>query len=253
MKRLKKLISFILVFGLMLGILVIPSVDVQAASTPSAPKAIRIRTDMCYRNDAITVTLANGGDYIGDLKTSSKDLIAKVTWINTSTDNAGESYISVYSAKEGKYKVTFNVYNKKGKKLKAFSVKVYVSNTDAIKSMTYGGKKVECSEFSNLMTKKSGKFSVKLNKGYKLKKIQVTTYNKKGKAIKKTIKNNSTLTLGKYRGYDDSENTSDDGSYYSHFYYSDMFATTDIILTITDTYTQKDTESYITLFREEGN
>ena len=37
-----------------------------------------------------------------------------------------------------------------------------------------------------------------LNKGYTLKKITVTTYNKAGKEVVKTMKNNSTLKLGEY-------------------------------------------------------
>jgi hypothetical protein len=173
-----------------------------------------------------------------------------VTNISTSTDDAGHSDISLYSTKEGSYKVTFNVYNKAGKKLKAFSVKVYVSNSDPIKSITYGSKNVAVSEFSNLMTKESGKFSVKLNKGYKLKKIQVTTYNKKGEAVRKTIKNNKKLTLGKYLSLNDTEYTSEDGSYYSRSYYTDLFAATELVITIVDPYTKNDIEVYLTLFRE---
>ena len=37
-----------------------------------------------------------------------------------------------------------------------------------------------------------------MNKGYTLKKITVTTYNKAGKEVVKTMKNNSTLKLGEY-------------------------------------------------------
>ena len=94
-----------------------------------------------------------------------------------------------------------------------------------------------------LTSKKSGKLSVKMNKGYTLKKITVTTYNKAGKEVVKTMKNNSTLKLGEYAYIFDNSYSS--GRNYS----TSLAARTKITITYIDKYTKQECESIYSISR----
>ena len=75
-----------------------------------------------------------------------------------------------------------------------------------------------------------------MNKGYKLKKIVVETYDKNGKRVTKTVKNNSVIKLGKYPYlYESGDKT---GDYYSMS--TSMTAETAIYIYYLDKYTQEE-------------
>ena len=78
-----------------------------------------------------------------------------------------------------------------------------------------------------------------MNKGYTLKKITVTTYNKAGKEVVKTMKNNSTLKLGEYAYIFDNSYSS--GRNYS----TSLAARTKITITYIDKYTNRNVRVFI--------
>lgn len=89
-------------------------------------------------------------------------------------------------------------------------------------------------------TKKSGKLSIKMASGYKLQKIQIRTYDKDGKEVKKTVKNNKKITLGQYaysysynREYNNTPN-----SFYG-YWYKYLNAPTYIEITYKDKWTKQ--------------
>lgn len=132
-----------------------------------------------------------------------------------------------------------NICDKSGNKLSSGKVTVYVKNDLPVKSVKFAGKEVNYA----LTSKKSGKLSVKMNKGYTLKKITVTTYNKAGKEVVKTMKNNSTLKLGEYAYIFDNSYSS--GRNYS----TSLAARTKITITYIDKYTKQKCESIYSISR----
>ena len=131
-------------------------------------------------DSAISVQLGTNGKNIKNIKTSSKNLKAKVTRLSlSSSSNSG--YVGVYAKKTGKYTVSFDVYNAQNKKIKKFTVKVNVteptfSNNSPFKSVTFNNKEYDYAKA--VYNKNSVKVNVKMNKGYKLKKIEYSTYSK---------------------------------------------------------------------------
>ena len=187
MKLFKQITCAVLTLCLCAGLLLIPSAPVSAATGPSAPKAVDVSYYKNYpmvNDSAISVQLGTNGKNIKNIKTSSKNLKAKVTRLSlSSSSNSG--YVGVYAKKTGKYTVSFDVYNAQNKKIKKFTVKV----------------------------------NVKMNKGYKLKKIEYSTYSKpvaktnssysttySNSEITKKVKNGKSIQLGHY------------GYYYGHDY-----------------------------------
>lgn len=71
--------------------------------------------------------------YIKNIKTSSKNLIAKNThyYTTSSDDTYTDTFASIglYAKKTGKYKVTYNICDKSGNKLSSGKVTVYVKMT----------------------------------------------------------------------------------------------------------------------------
>ncbi len=272
MKLFKQIICTVLTLCLCAGLLLVPSTPVSAAANPSAPKNVDVYyyEDYPQVNDyAISVQLGTTGKNIKNLKTNNKNLKAKVTSLSlSSSQNSG--YIGVYAKKTGTYKVSFDVYNAKNKKVKSLSVKVRVlkptaSNSYPFKSITFDGKAYD---YQNLYTKGSVKINVKMNKGYKLKSIEYRTYGKpkttystsNSKTISnaetaksvKGIKNNMSfkLNLGHYANYSASSYAFESTYYNSEYHYlsTAVLAPTTIVIT----YQTKDKQTrttYYTLYR----
>ncbi|WP_026498124.1 hypothetical protein [Butyrivibrio sp. WCD2001] len=117
-----------------------------------------------------------------------------------SNGSAAAVYIKLTPKRCGTSKVSFAVYNKYGKQTGKIAVKITVrSDGDVFKTFSFGGKsliqkhygdknyinygrKVNSYDY-NLSTKKKGRLVVKANKGYKIVKILVGTY-EKPKSIK---------------------------------------------------------------------
>ena len=245
MKIFKRTASLFLAFCLCAGMLLLQPQSTVSAATTTTPttKVLRIYS-RSQSNSDIHINLPKGKVcYVKNIKTNSKNLIAKNTryYTSTSTDEYTNPYaeIGLYAKKEGTYKVTYNICDKAGKKLSSGKVTVYVKNDLPVKSVKFAGKEVNYA----LTSKKSGKLSVKMNKGYTLKKITVTTYNKAGKEVVKTMKNNSTLKLGEYAYIFD--NSYSNGRNYS----TSLAARTKITITYIDKYTKQECESIYSISR----
>lgn len=224
MKLFKQITCAVLTLCLCAGLLLIPSAPISAATGPSAPKAVDVSYYKNYpmvNDSAISVQLGTNGKNIKNIKTSSKNLKAKVTRLSlSSSSNSG--YVGVYAKKTGKYTVSFDVYNAQNKKIKKFTVKVNVteptfSNNSPFKSVTFDNKEYDYAK--TVYNKNSVKVNVKMNKGYKLKKIEYSTYSKpvaktnssysttySNSEITKKVKNGKSIQLGHY------------GYYYGHDY-----------------------------------
>lgn len=285
MKRLNKWTSALAMLLLIVALFAIPSIDVDAApSAATLKKAVQNRVRiMPYDDytssgsnsstDIIYVPYMSKENRIGNIKVSNKALHAKQTYYYSQTSDLGSGFdykktfpnygcIALYSEREGKYTVSFDVLSKKGgKKLYSKKVTVFVKADEPIKYVKYGGKKVE---YDTVVSKKTGKLSVKMGKGYKLKsirvgKFQITTDENKteeysfgtykrrkldGEAVYSKVKNNKNITLSetamnKYQSISES-NYDDYYSYYS--YISDkILAETIVEITYIDKYTKTPT------------
>lgn len=178
------------------------------------------------------ISLSEEGDRVTNVKSSSSNLLAKKTFERryTSTDTDYEydestyegkyvqktttrysaAYISFFAKKAGKYKVTFDVIDAQGKVkcTKTISVETYKDSVSKpiVKSIKYAGK--EFYEHYPYATKKQGKLSVKLAKGYSLVSIERGVYDAKGNVVYKKIKNNKTLKLATSQKYSYSNSSS---------------------------------------------
>lgn len=260
MKSTKKLSMLLAALFLFTGLLVGSCITASAAA--QVPKKVRIRPGSTY--DSFEMTLSEPGDVIKNIKTSSNDLKAKETAIHISVSSEGETTrntraISLYTAKEGKYTVSFDIMGTNNKKKSSKKVTVYAYSDSPVKEVTLDGE-----HSFGLVSKSSGRLQVVMNSGYKLKKIEIGKYVKKteddGKSIDtemkyKTIKNNAKITLSKvpyeYGHESGSLNPEEnEDSYYQSKYYSKSWSTeiaaeTHIRITYIDKYTkEEDTTSY---------
>ncbi|MCM1233399.1 MAG: hypothetical protein NC489_25055 [Ruminococcus flavefaciens] len=237
MKSKKKFVSGMLVLVMLVGLVAMPQTTYAAgAKARVEKKAVHLQPGS-WRDDLFSVNFAEYGDYITNLKTSSKNLSAKITRINQAEWDTCRANIGIYAAKKGEYTVKFDVKNADDKKVSSHSLKVYVNNDFPIKNISFDGKSMY-----TVSAKKSGKLSVTMNKGYTLKSIQVQTYTKDGKSKQKTVKNNSQITLGKYPYL--SEYGGEANGYYSMS--TSIMAQTIIYVTYKDKYTKENqTDSYV--------
>ncbi len=213
------------------------------------------------------------GVSIGNVKSSSKNLVVKVTYNNNHTNTYGTSKseyngytIGYYAKKKGTYTVSFKVYDKDKKALETVKFKVkakHVYDPD-IKSVKYAGKylykSVDWTKVSEdyespailYTNKKSGKLQVKMGKKCKIKKIEITTYAKNGIKTVKTVKNNKKIKITTAVGGTETYKTD-----YSDYSYdmtrSPLFGQTDIKIYYTrkgKKYTNEDKcdTSYYTIY-----
>lgn len=205
MRILKRITGLVLAVCMAAAIMVVPNTEAYAKAKVSTKNA-DIIVNSSY-SSLIKVTYSKGDAQIKNIKTSSKNLIARQTnqyWRkekNSWSKDAPYGYadIGLYGTKKGTYKLTFDVCNEEGKKRSSHSVKVVVSDDLAVNypimKATFNGK---TDAFWSLSNKSSGKFKVVMNKGYKLKSITMTTYDAKGNNVTKKIKNNKKVKLGQY-------------------------------------------------------
>ena len=168
------------------------------------------------------IYLSNPADSIAKVKSSSKNLIVKVSrtysyeYTNSSYPEWNEKYthnyiISYYAKKKGSYKISFQVLDKDKKVLETKTLKIKATPdayAGAFKSIQYGSQYLSKQRLTTTSTprlprldntlyttKKSGKLKVKMNKGYKLDKIEVTTLSKNGISTTKTVKNKKKIKI----------------------------------------------------------
>lgn len=140
-----------------------------------------------------------GGTYYWDAITDKKVYISSAD--AAPNGSYGRYRIRLYANKAGTSTVSYKVYDYTGAKKKTVKIKVTAKEIAPFASVTFGGKSVLIdqtkgatnsnfySESKNVLgdmvytTKKSGKFRIKMNKGYKLMKVITGTQN--GYEIKK--------------------------------------------------------------------
>ena len=168
----------------------------------------------------VRISLSSPADSIAKVKSSSKNLVVKVS--NTYSyertyssypelNKKGSGYdISYYAKKKGSYKISFQVLDKDKKVLETKTLKIKATPdayAGAFKSIQYGSQYLSKQRLTTTSTprlprdntlyttKKSGKLKVKMNKGYKLDKIEVTTLSKNGISTTKTVKNKKKIKI----------------------------------------------------------
>lgn len=216
MKNFKRQLIMVLAFALFAGMLFAP-VNAQAKTKTTTYQydkknnvcsrtAMRVAINQRY--ESTDVFLANSGDYVASVKTSSPNLIAKITTVNTTkraysahlNDNISVNYynrseITFLAKAKGTYTATVTIKDKKGKKKCTKKIKIYATNDSyPFASVSYG--KQYLTSGTNTTSKKSGKLSVKINPTFKLKSVDVCKFvdNETLKVSKKNA-NNKTLKL----------------------------------------------------------
>mgnify|MGYP006934544629 CR=1 FL=1 len=249
MKLIKKMTCVFFALLMVITMIAVPTLAAGTAQAKtSVPTKVRVYPQS-YNNSAISFDYANAGDKIANLKTNSKNLVARQTYhrteVGTSSDeNAAE--IGLYAKKAGKYTVSFDIYSEDGSvKRSSHKITVFAKADAPVSTIKLDGK--DLSEYAyTMINKKSAKLSVKMASGYKLQKIVVRTYDKDGKYVEKTVKNNKKITLGKYPysyayGY-----KSDYSNYRYNYWRKYLNAPTYIEITYKDKWTkQSETTTYM--------
>lgn len=224
-KTCRKLISGLVMAVFLIGICSVPLLEVQASLYGNVPKKLHIVTNSS--TELFAFDFQAYGDCIKNLKTDSKNLLAKQI-LEQQDKDAGIYYgvIGLHAAKTGSYKLSFDIYKNNGQKKASYVIKVYANQDRAVNYVKLGN-----STGKALLTGTSGKVQVSLHKGYQLKKIEYGVV-EKGKVdlTVKEVKNHETITYGKYKLALKLNDT-------SILWYDGMFAETHIFVTYIDKYT----------------
>ena len=172
MKLTKKLTIFLASLFLCMGLFIATGTTSQAAS--SIPSKARV-----YPKNIsdVTFTLPKYNMEVRNVKSNNKNMIAKYTYgysHKDSSEERGNATISVYTKKEGSYKLSFDLYLN-GKKKSSHTITIYSKSDSPIKKITFNGKPWYEAKTS-YTNAKSGTVKVVLNKGYKLKKLEVKAF-----------------------------------------------------------------------------
>jgi len=247
-KRFKSFIcavlALVLVFG---GVVVLPAQEVSAVTKLTYQKKVRSGVGVEFMG-SFTVYFVNKGDKIKNLKSSSKNLVVKPTYIRSGYAD-GENFYATYSLfakKKGTYKVTFDVYNAANKKIASKKkITVYADGTGkVIESVKLDGKEIK-QNYSNsaYTTKKAGKVKFAYGKGIDVLSIKVEKYDKKSVFVPKSFGNGKKVTFGTYAYGSTSTYT----SYYSGNSTStskEMYAPTRFAINYYDTYSKEEFTTY---------
>lgn len=171
MKIFKRTVSLFLAFCLCAGMLLLQPQSTVSAATTTTPNTKVLRMYPKTQNtSAIHVNLPKGKVcYVKNIKTGSKNLIAKNThyYTTSSDDTYTDTFASIglYAKKTGKYKVTYNICDKSGNKLSSGKVTVYVKNDLPVKSVKFAGKEV-VKTMKNNSTLKLGEYAYIFDNSY---------------------------------------------------------------------------------------
>lgn len=274
MKAWKKIAGVLLALIMVLGLAQTAPMTVSAASAKDKgvteyPSKVRIYPKS-MDNYAIEVGLASSDYYLKAVKSSSKNLKAKITskYSSYSTDSdgtvnrdEGEGAVGLYTAKKGKYKVTITVGKKSDSKFsKTISVQVFAYDDSPFKSVKAGGKDILNGGNQYYFSQKTLTFKATAAKGYKIQKIEVGKYKKtitneeKGNYNTEltwtTIKNGKSFKLSNVKNsYKNSYSNSYSGVSYSYknvykYIRSSLAAETIVKVTYTDKYTKQADEAW---------
>jgi len=242
MKLVKKIVATVFAIAVAVTCLTALATEVQAA--PKTTTYVidkksgvwyptKIRVGIQERGNTTNIYMPNEGDYIASVKTSSSNLIAKVTErISYKEDNYTTVYadektsykmkqineITFFAKKAGTYTATVTIKDVKKKTVCKKKIKVYAEDFSyALKTFKYGGKYYYG---TNIITKKaSGKLEIALNKGFKLQKIEVGTYQEgeyedyTPEPVFKTVKNKKKISLATSTKYNSGVDEYSYGSY----------------------------------------
>lgn len=171
MKIFKRTVSLFLAFCLCAGMLLLQPQSTVSAAVRNKPTTTVLRmSSNSFDSSAIYVNLPKAKVcYIKNIKTSSKNLIAKNThyYTTSSDDTYTDTFASIglYAKKTGKYKVTYNICDKSGYKLSSGKVTVYVKNDLPVKSVKFAGKEV-VKTMKNNSTLKLGEYAYIFDNSY---------------------------------------------------------------------------------------
>lgn len=241
MKGMKKIICHLLAVVMTLSVcFAVNGTEAKAADGQlKAPKHVRCGAGLSNGTSVDIPISAKKGDiknikvYKG--KKKSKDAAAKKTYLYRSESYQSYATLQVHAKKAGKYIVKYDVYEDGKKKGKTRSFTVHADGYgDVISSVTIDKKNVTkyVSGYQPdgcYTTKDKIKINFKVAKGCKIKKIEMTYFNKKGELVTKKIKNGQKVTLGNYAG-----KSSDSWS---------RWASTRFDITYTDSYDQYSTKA----------
>ncbi len=218
-KSTKKLVTLLFALALMAGCLFMTT---EAKASVAGPEKTDAKNGILW-NSAMRIDLYNKDNrcaefyfsnpdyYVASVKSSSKNLIVKMTedyyptsYILRRDDKTGTEYrrrcsVEFFTKKKGNYTVTVTIKNAKKKVVTKKKVKVFAGYSDyAVNTVTYAG--ATYYSFGNgtnfLTSTKSGKLKLKANPTFKIKKIEVATkYNENGDPIYKKIKNGAKIKL----------------------------------------------------------
>ena len=137
MKLTKKLTIFLASLFLCMGLFIATGTTSQAAS--SIPSKARV-----YPKNIsdVTFTLPKYNMEVRNVKSNNKNMIAKYTYSYSHKDSGeerGNATISVYTKKEGSYKLSFDLYLN-GKKNSSRTITIYSKSDSPIKKITFNGK-----------------------------------------------------------------------------------------------------------------
>lgn len=203
MKQSKKFAAAFLALIIVFSCFGTSAMEVQAAPKTTtyvldAKKGVcyptKVRAGIRELSNDCNIYLVNDGDYVASVKSSSSNLVAKVTGKAVYT---GDEYTSVrlegnkeqkcrargtityHAKKKGTYTLTVIIKNAKKKTTCKKKIKVYAEEyATPVKNIKYAGKLYNVTG-TNLFTKKSGKLQVVMNKGFKLQKIEVGKFAEK--------------------------------------------------------------------------
>ena len=215
-KRMKQFIAGALAVGMIMTVPMTTEATTVTKQTTISPLCEYSYSSEISKEGAIYVELDAAEDYITNVKVRNKNLIAKVTRRdgyyskygdnNESKSDKYTAVIGLYAKKELTTKVSFDIYGKDHKKKETKTVTVVAkanSDENAVKSITFAGKPIS---YDKLYTQKSGKLKIKMNKNYKLTKVEVGGYKKKmsnngdkdnynSEVEYKVVKNNANIKL----------------------------------------------------------
>ena len=279
MKKCSKFLAGLLALTLAISAFTAP-VEVQAATKTTTytydqkngvayQTAIRVM-EHSATNYGTGVYLLQEGDHITGLKSSSSNLITKITRKTKAGANGSvapaangvaegvrfkvSQTIGICAKKKGNYTISFTVKNAANKKVCTKKIKVYVTDIESpTASFSYAGKKAEdeMSMYAILTKKGSGKLSVKASPTYKIRSIAIaTTVNEKNEPVYKTVKNGAKITLGTQTNYQTVTSTYDGSGSYGYVYksvrgrnYDLIYPTTIVKITYYDTKLKITTDS----------
>ncbi|WP_099469373.1 hypothetical protein [Konateibacter massiliensis] len=254
MKITKRIFAAFLALTLALGLFLVPANQVEATGKVAVPSKVRVMPNI---SDTVSFDLPAYGYSIKNLKSSSKNLKAKQTYQYNSFDaeekeNESSATITMYASKEGTYKVSFDIYNASGVKESSKKITVYAKSDLPMKSLKLGNKNYlsETDLNSRLLTAKSGKVSISMAKGYKLKKLEYGVYNKaKDDVVYTTIKNKKKITFGTEVSSSNYSYTSSYRDYKYNYWRNPALAYTYIRVTYTDKYTKTEQVSTYSFYK----